>query len=130
MVRMTRATKCVTLRAADIVCRCNGCKPVELLPIRRFQKPSVLRLRPPILAVFDNANQSCSGPNGDDIDHSLQPAEILWVASVERQAGGGGGCGYQEIDGTLATGFPSSGRHGGEDAPIRACCASVEGDCF
>jgi hypothetical protein len=35
-VRLTRATKCVTLRAADIAYRYNGCKRVELLPVHRL----------------------------------------------------------------------------------------------
>src|SRR5260370_14002389 len=33
---LSRATKCVMLRAADIACRYNGCQPVELLPVRRL----------------------------------------------------------------------------------------------
>jgi hypothetical protein len=49
-VRLTRATKCVTLRAADIACRYNGCMPVELLPVRRLpEAPRALRGRPPVL---------------------------------------------------------------------------------
>src|SRR2546430_6072213 len=36
--RLTRATKCATLRAADIACIYNGCKRVELLPVRRLSE--------------------------------------------------------------------------------------------
>jgi hypothetical protein len=33
--RLTRATKCATLRATDIACRYNGYRPIELLRERR-----------------------------------------------------------------------------------------------
>ena len=33
-MRLTRATRYATVRAADIACMYNGCKPVELLRVR------------------------------------------------------------------------------------------------
>jgi hypothetical protein len=67
-----------------------------------------------------------TGSDGDDSQKVVKAAEVVDVARVERQIGGQGSGGDQEIDSSGPAGFAASGNDRGVDASVGSRRGRIE----
>jgi hypothetical protein len=63
---------------------------------------------------------------GYDFNKVIDPSEVVRVTRIERQMDGAGGSGYQEIDRSRASSFPTKASDCRVDSAVSARCVTIE----